>query len=78
MKVVVENTPNDSELNSSFLRVLESFTRNEKRTPDVLKEWLESFYGGVFFFYLGGSHIAIHERDTSGEPMEQRLIIVEL
>lgn len=78
MKVVVENTPNDSELNSSFHRVLESFTQNETRSVDAMKEWLETFYGGVFFFYRGGSHIAIHERDLLGEPMEQRLIIIEL
>lgn len=79
MRVIVENTPKDERLFRSFTKIVSEFTNPiRERTPSECKEWLDIFYGGEFFVYKGGSHIAVHERNEMGEPMEDRLIIAEL
>lgn len=74
MKVTVEQNPSPSHRHETAQIVAAVY--NEEATMDEVIEYFEETIGERWFFYKGGSHVAIHERDENGDIVEDRLIII--
>lgn len=76
MITTIENEPHDG--NQYTVGRIINYLYHQQSTVDEKLDFLNRKFGDNFFFYKGGSHIAIHERSADGTPDEKRLIFVEL
>lgn len=75
MKVTIERNPSPSHRHETA-QIVAAIYNKEATTQEVI-EYFEKTIGDRWFFYRGGSHIAIHERDdVTGEVVNDRLIII--